>query len=199
MNTEIVTIEATNTVVVNEVDSIVSRYVGFYNKTVEGILGMSKAVFDASRLNADDRAEFCEKTNLDEKSSTYKKYVKIGNKYEVFFKHQDKLPPNWTSLYTITSLTDSVVEDLLDREEINPNMTGSELKTLVNKFTNNGLPHKPNDKYKNETVDVVFDLRFTGESKQKILPLLVLLKELRGDDLITIQGNENFKTALALA
>jgi hypothetical protein len=199
MNNEIITTETNNIVVLTDVESIVSRYIGFYNKTIEGVLGMSKAVFDASRLNADQREEFCQKTNLDEKSATFKKYVKIGKKYEVFFKYQDKLPPNWTSLYTISSLKDEVVNILLENDEITPNMTGLELKNLMSRYTDTVLTSMTKNKYEKEKTDLVFDLRLTGESKSKILPLLKLLKELRSDDSIKIDGNEIFKTSLTLA
>jgi hypothetical protein len=199
MSTEIITAESNNVVVLTDVESIVSRYIGFYNKTIEGVLGMSKAVFDASRLNADQREEFCQKTNLDEKSATFKKYVKIGKKYDVFFKYQDKLPPNWTSLYTISSLKDEVVDILLENDEITPNMTGLELKNLMSRYTDTVLTSTTKNKYEKEKVDLVFDLRLTGESKGKLLPLLKLLKELRSDDSIKIDGNEIFKTSLTLA
>lgn len=199
MNNEIITTETNNIVVLTDVESIVSRYIGFYNKTIEGVLGMSKAVFDASRLNADQREEFCQKTNLDEKSATFKKYVKIGKKYDVFFKYQDKLPPNWTSLYTISSLKDEVVDILLENDEITPNMTGLELKNLMSRYTDTVLTSTTKNKYEKEKVDLVFDLRLTGESKGKLLPLLKLLKELRSDDSIKIDGNEIFKTSLTLA
>ena len=199
MNNEIITTETNNIVVLTDVESIVSRYIGFYNKTIEGVLGMSKAVFDASRLNADQREEFCQKTNLDEKSATFKKYVKIGKKYEVFFKYQDKLPPNWTSLYTISSLKDEVVDSLLENDEITPNMTGLELKNLMSRYTDTVLTSTTKNKYEKEKTDLVFDLRLTGESKAKILPLLKLLKELCSDDSIKIDGNEIFKTSLTLA
>jgi hypothetical protein len=199
MINEIITTESNNVEVLTDVESIVSRYISFYNKTIEGVLGMSKAVFDASRLNADQREEFCQKTNLDEKSATFKKYVKIGKKYDVFFKYQDKLPPNWTSLYTISSLKDEVVDVILENNEITPNMTGFELKNLMSKYTDTVLTSTTKNKYEKEKVDLVFDLRVTGESKGKILPLLKLLKELRSDDSIKIDGNEIFKTSLTLA
>lgn len=199
MNAEIVTVEKNTAVELTDVESIVSRYISFYNKTIEGVLGMSKAVYDASRLNADQKDEFCLKTNLDEKSATFKKYVKIGKKYDLFFKHQDKLPPNWTSLYTISTLKDEVVDSLLENDEIHPNMTGIELKDLISKFTNTVLTSSTKSKYEKETVDLVFDLRVTGESKKKLIPILKLLKELRSDDFIQIDGNEIFKTSLSLA
>lgn len=199
MINEIITTESNNVEVLTDVESIVSRYISFYNKTIEGVLGMSKAVFDASRLNADQREEFCQKTNLDEKSATFKKYVKIGKKYDVFFKYQDKLPPNWTSLYTISSLKDEVVDVILENNEITPSMTGFELKNLMSKYTDTVLTSTTKNKYEKEKVDLVFDLRVTGESKGKILPLLKLLKELRSDDSIKIDGNEIFKTSLTLA
>jgi hypothetical protein len=37
----------------NEVDRIVERYISFFNKSVEGVLGMCKAVWDADQLDKD--------------------------------------------------------------------------------------------------------------------------------------------------
>lgn len=187
----------------NEVDRIVERYISFFNKSVEGVLGMCKAVWDADQLDKDKIAEFCKKTNLESNKPTYKKLTKIGSKYDLFYKHQNKVPANWTTLYLISGLDNVEFERHIEEGKIYSDMTGQEAKALFPLSERKSSKSLTEQKTKTEQVTTEVEvnddpnvLRFTftysGTDQFKIKDILsVILKTKESVDFV-IDGNHKF-------
>ena len=112
-----------------------------------------------------------------------------GNKYCASY-GETTIISNGIKTWTVVKEDKSIYQTDVNQND-NDNLNPKKLMTIWETGFKN--------KYEKEKTDLVFDLRLTGESKSKILPLLKLLKELRSDDSIKIDGNEIFKTSLTLA
>jgi hypothetical protein len=181
----------------NKVEIYVSNYRSYFNKSVEGVLGMSKAVWDANQLTQEDKDEFCKQTGLIEKYSTYKKLLKIGTKYKLYFDNQNNLPANWTTLYTLTSLTNEAIESLIDKGSINSNMTGSEAKALLPESNKKPKTEEKNNEVidPKENEDILFvKLEYRGNDLSKVKKFMEKIKEAALKFDVTCEGNKKFRT-----
>jgi hypothetical protein len=198
MTTEIVTTVNTNEIVeTTKVETYVKNYRSYFNKSVEGILGMSKAVWDANRLTQADKDEFCKQTGLVEKESTYKKLLKIGTKYQLYINKQNNLPANWTTLYTLTSLTNEAIESAIEIGSIHADMTGLEAKALLpesNKKTKTTVKNnEETDPIENEDI-VIVNFKYSGDDMAKVKSLFEKLQKAAIVLGATCEGNKKFRT-----
>jgi hypothetical protein len=92
---------------------------------------MSKVVLTASKMGKVSFAEFCDEIGFVPKSATIRKHKAIGKKYELLSKHHEKLPFNWTTLYSISQIDEKELTEMLADERIHQSLKGNDAKRLA--------------------------------------------------------------------
>jgi len=120
-------------------DVYVKRYQESTKNALEHILNMGEAVseiyekYKKGELKEFDVDYFCEKVNLDRKSSTFRKYKAIGQNANRFREYLHKLPSTFSVLYEMATLDGDEFEDFVARAEFNKKITLDEFKKILNK------------------------------------------------------------------
>ena len=111
----------------------VSDFKLYAKQTALGILEMGRVVYEAktSLRNSDEFAVFCKRVGYESNSSSIKKLKRIGEKYVYLKTQAQHLPNNWTSLYEISGLTESTLNDLISKGLIHQNVLGAEIKMFL--------------------------------------------------------------------
>jgi len=112
---------------------LVEKFQTHARKTAESILEMGKIVFEAKKLVSSQFCFFCESIGFDHKSPTIRKFVSIGEKYELLISKSKNLPASWTTIYEVAVLGNEVIEDYISDGSINHTTTGKDLKSLIGK------------------------------------------------------------------
>lgn len=190
------------TIKINSVEQLVSDYKTGVGKTVEGILRMSRAVFEASLLkNSKDKRTFFIEANLDINSSTHIKLKAIGERYDFFLKNQNSLPSSWTSLYLLTKIDEEKIIQFISEDSINSFVKGNELKQLV------GVKPRLNSNKivisKARSVDdkeiIEFTIKFQGDQISKVISTIKsITKMVKKNDDLNIEGNEKYRNLFNL-
>ena len=116
----------------SSIDSLVNRFNKSYQCAVIQILEMSYCSYMAKNSGKSTYALFSERVIM-KGDSMMSKLVKIGEKYDLFFKHKEILPSQWTTLYNLTRLD---TEDFIAKcssGEINASISGAESLKLIGK------------------------------------------------------------------
>jgi sugar-specific transcriptional regulator TrmB len=123
-----------------EIMGLVEKFKKYAKKTAEGVLEMAKVACEAKKLKESEFHKFCEIVGMSGSSSTIQKLIKIGEKYEFFIGHAEKLPANWTTVYELSKLTSEKIEELIDRGVVCTTLIASDLNMAL------GKPVKEKDK-----------------------------------------------------
>lgn len=121
------------------VDALIEKYHDNARCAVQHILNMSLAVKEiddkvkSDKLKEDDLNYFCASVNLDKNSSTYRKFLCIADKAEIFMSHLEKLPASYTILYEITTLDSEKFEKLVNDDRFTRFITLKEVKAIADK------------------------------------------------------------------
>lgn len=130
-------IQSTATVVVysKQVEEFVSQYRVSVQKTASAILELANVVKSAhDSLNDEDFQLFRQEIGADEAKDSYiKKLIRIAKVSSRFADMSDKLPPSYTTLYTLSQLSDDVFLKVCSENVITPRMTAAALSPFVNK------------------------------------------------------------------
>ena len=106
----------------------VGEYKSFTKQAAEHLIRKCAIVAEAeTTLTGDAFDRFCTEVGLDIKSSTFRKYRKIGEQADRLLAVADRLPDNWTTLYTLAKLEKEEFDDLVTSEVLQPGITASEL------------------------------------------------------------------------
>jgi hypothetical protein len=116
-----------------DISVLVEKFNSFARKTAEGVLDMAKVVFDARKLKDSEFYRFCEIVGMNGSSSTAQKLIAIGKKYDCLIGHSEKLPPNWTTVYEVSKLTEEQIESLIDRGVLTASLIASDLNAALGK------------------------------------------------------------------
>jgi hypothetical protein len=149
------------------VKELIEKYQSDTKNAVQNILNMCKTVkvlndkVKSNELTEIDLNYFCATVCLDKKSSTFRKYLCIADKADLFEKYLDKVPASYTILYEITTLDSDQFELLLKSKQLNNFITLNEVKKIAGKT--------PSVQPKN-TSEVVLSVRFdtTNVSKESL-------------------------------
>lgn len=120
-------------------DEFIEKYRNLTKGTVEHILQISECVRDikfkekSGELNDYDMKYFCHSIGITEGSSTFRKFMCISERVDVFRKYLDKLPDSYTVLYQITTLDPDKFEELMSNNLINSYVTLKDIKQLSGK------------------------------------------------------------------
>jgi hypothetical protein len=90
----------------------------------------------SNELTEIDLNYFCATVCLDKKSSTFRKYLCIADKADLFEKYLDKVPASYTILYEITTLDADQFELLIKSKQLNNFITLNEVKKITGKIQN---------------------------------------------------------------
>ncbi len=83
-----------------------------------------QAKHDLSKTEFDD---FLKLTKYAEKSSSVRKWLRIGDAYVRLAPLADRLPPNWSTIYKLATLKANEVDALIEANVLSRNMTGKDL------------------------------------------------------------------------
>ncbi len=124
------------------VNELIAKYQSDTKNAVQNILNMCKTVkllndkVKSKELTEIDLNYFCATVCLDKKSSTFRKYLCIADKADLFEKYLDKVPASYTILYEITTLDADQFELLLKSKQLNNFITLNEVKKITGKIQN---------------------------------------------------------------
>jgi hypothetical protein len=123
-------------VYLSEREKFTSEFNAWSKKTAQSTLEMCRVVYEAKKeLGSQDFLKFCNEIGRKGEDATVRKYLKIGEKYDIFYQYAELLPNSWTSIYEITQLPSETFEALVATENSLANMTGDQLKQLMGKKT----------------------------------------------------------------
>jgi hypothetical protein len=122
-----------------QVTELVTQFHQFARKSAEGVLEMARVVKAASLLSDADFYRFCERTDLKAASSTARKLIIIGEKYNFLITQADKLPSNWTTIYAVARLANEQIQMLIDQGVVNTNTAAAELERALSSKAQNRL------------------------------------------------------------
>lgn len=143
------------------IDAQVEHYIKKTRSAVESILLMSKTVAAVheyvvtDQLDEADLDYFCASVGLNKNSSTFRKYVCIGKRYDMFKKYIKHLPSSYTTLYEITTAPPELFEAIMQSGEIHELISLRDVKVLLQKAPNH------DSKSKNESTSAPITLKFT--------------------------------------
>lgn len=129
--------KVSNTILVKE---LIAKYQSDTKNAVQNILNMCKTVkvlndkVKSKELTEIDLNYFCATVCLNKKSSTFRKYLCIADKADLFEKYLDKVPASYTILYEITTLDADQFELLLKSKQLNNFITLNEVKKIAGKI-----------------------------------------------------------------
>ena len=144
MNTEIIN----NQTSLNSDSSVVQLATDFKNyfvKSADNILEMARVVTQAYQdLKGQRYKEFCHLIGFETQSSTLKKLLKIGEKYDLLKKNINALPASWTTLYQISLISSDDIVKYVDSGIINPDLKAKDLKvstSVIQAVKNKSVPN----------------------------------------------------------
>ena len=125
------TFALTSSTAVNE---YVVEFTQFANKTAQAIIGMGRVVHRAKSTLGKDFDVFCAAIRFNKDSSAIRKLYQIGKMADFLDKYADRLPNTWTTVYRLTQLGDSMLEDAIEAGVVHASMSGLEAGRLVHKM-----------------------------------------------------------------
>lgn len=120
-------------------DDFIRRYQSSTKNALENILCMGEAVNEiyqktkSGELDKSDLEYFCQSVHLDPKSSTFRKYKAIGENSSRFREILEKLPPTFSVLYEMATLSSDDFENFTKNTVLSKSTTLEEFKQLVRK------------------------------------------------------------------
>jgi len=146
------------------VKELIEKYQSDTKNAVQNILNMCRTVrllndkVKSKELTEADLNYFCATVCLDKKSSTFRKYLCIADKAQLFEKYLEKVPASYTVLYEITTLDSDQFELLLKSKQLSNFITLNDVKKITGKT--------PNVQLKN-TSEVTLSVKFDTTSVSK--------------------------------
>lgn len=115
-----------------------NEYAAFFNsyavKTAQTTLEMCRVVYEAKKnLTKTEFDKFCSAIGRkeEEKDSTIRKYLAIGERYPQFIAYADRMPNSWTSIYLITTIPADKLLQLINEAKSLKNLTAAQIKQLI--------------------------------------------------------------------
>lgn len=175
-----------------KLDNLVHSFNISYQKTAEDMLEMAKVAYEAKGMGKGLYALFCERVYM-KSESTMSKLVSIGKNYLIFSEHKDKLPSQWTTLYSLSLLKPEVFIEKCTSGVINPNLTGNEVLTLMGKEVQKKVkPTKPTQE-SNSTEEHPGIGAFIYCSSPELTALLTDVIKYAAEKGLSVQANNNYQ------
>jgi hypothetical protein len=118
-----------------KIEQFISEYRVRVQKTATAILELANVVYSASTsLSKSEFESFRNAIGADKSKDSYiKKLICIAHQSARFNAISDKLPPSYTTLYTLSQLNDATFTQVCSDNVIAPNMTALALTSYVDK------------------------------------------------------------------
>lgn len=142
MSRKNISVPTTVTAISKEVAPYVNQYKQCVQKTAESILALADIVYAANRnLSKQDFDEFRKEIGAHQKKDSYiKKLICIAKKSARFNAIKNDLPPNYTTLYSMTKLDDGTFKQAVDDNVVHPDMTAVALSKYLGKKKKKNVP-----------------------------------------------------------
>jgi hypothetical protein len=150
------------------VDELIKKYQKDTKNAVQNIINMCKTTKELQEkvkfdfLKESDLNYFCATVNLNKNSSTFRKYLCIADKADLFEKYLEKVPASYTILYEITTLDADQFELLIKSKQFNNFITLNDVKKISGKVSKNQKSNKL-------SLNVIFDKDKTSKESLKII------------------------------
>jgi hypothetical protein len=119
-------------VITTNISGYVTEFHKYSKKSIESYLDMCRVVWIAKeKLYKQEFTQFCVEIGEAGSKASISKMRSIGKYYNLFKNHIDQLPSAWTTLYTLASIKEDLLESYLSDNTINPQIDGKEAKALV--------------------------------------------------------------------
>lgn len=129
----------------------------FSKKSTESIIEMGRIIVVAKKLTATEQDRFYSGIKFDTKSKSIVKLTRIGNNADLLTKFIDYLPSNWTTIYTLTQLNETQLNDLAAEGLLNQSLTGANAEAIVSKLKNKRQSGSiQNQKNKHDASEAIF-------------------------------------------
>jgi hypothetical protein len=116
----------------NNVIQLAQDFKSYFVKTADNILEMARITTKANlELKGQRYKDFCHLIGFETQSSTLRKLIKIGEKYDLLKKNINSLPASWTTLYQISLISSDDIVKYVDVGLINPDLKSRELKSIT--------------------------------------------------------------------
>lgn len=121
------------------VNDLITKYQQDTKNAVVNIINMCKTVREindkvkSGELKEQDLNYFCATVSLDKKSSTFRKFLCIADKSDIFERYLEKVPASYTILYEITTLDSDEFDLLIKSKELNNFITLKDVKRITGK------------------------------------------------------------------
>jgi hypothetical protein len=109
----------------------VSKYSALSTKSVDSILDIGSLMLDAKTELLTDYETFLSAIKYDNKSSSVRKWHVIGKSRTKLEMYKDRIPPMWSTIYTLAELDGSVLDELVTNGVLKSSMTAKELKSAL--------------------------------------------------------------------
>jgi len=120
------------TVFLIDKEQFVQDFHGFAVKTAQSTLEMCRVVYEAkTSLTKDEYLSFLNDIGHKSETSTIRKYLAIGEKYDKLIQYAVLLPNSWTSIYTLTQLSSETFDALAMTDTDMSVMNGKQIKSLI--------------------------------------------------------------------
>lgn len=114
-----------------------SRVNNLSKNSVENLLEIGNIFYESkNNFTTSDYNEFLKETHYVEKSSTIRKWERIGRSYLKLKEVSDRLPPVFTTLYCLSKLSDDEFNILISTNVLTPSITTLEIEESLNKVKN---------------------------------------------------------------
>jgi len=140
-----------------EVNDYAASFNSFAVKTAQITLEMCRVVHEAKKdLTKSEFDKFCIAIGRkeEEKDSTIRKYLAIGERYPEFIAYADRMPNSWTSIYLITTIPADKLLDLISKAKSLKNLTAQQIKQLISDESSN--QEKKKSLIENSSVSIFF-------------------------------------------
>lgn len=129
----------------SSVVQLATDFKNYFVKSADNILEMARVVTQASQdLKGQRYKDFCHLIGFETQSSTLKKLLKIGEKYDLLKKNINALPASWTTLYQISLISSDDIVKYVDSGIINPDLKAKDLKVsspAISAVKNKNVPN----------------------------------------------------------
>ena len=120
------------TVFLTDKEQFVQDFHGFAVKTAQSTVEMCRVVYEAkTSLTKDEYLAFLNDIGHKSETSTIRKYLAIGEKYDKLIQYAVLLPNSWTSIYTLTQLSSETFDALAMTDTDMSVMNGKQIKSLI--------------------------------------------------------------------
>lgn len=101
-----------------------------FSNSACSILNIANVFVQAKHdLSKDDFDEFLKLTRYAKKSSSVRKWLRIGEAYVRLVPLSDRLPPNWSTIYKLATLKANELDALINADVLSRDMTAKDIDT----------------------------------------------------------------------